>query len=99
MPEKVGEMRFEIYRLWIMVKLAWRIVQARKNAAGCSRISEAGEYALYVVDMNKKVAPKKFVGPHLRSVVHLPLIFYDRQYGEEGRISLHFLFTRTMRIL
>ena len=64
MPEKVGEMRYEIYRLWIMVKLAWRIVQALKNAVDRSRISEVGEYALYVVDMNKKVAPKKFVSPN-----------------------------------
>lgn len=61
MPEKVGDMRFEIYKIWVMVRLAWRIIQALKNAKTSSRISEIGEWALYIIEMNKQVSPNKSV--------------------------------------
>ncbi|KAK6535226.1 hypothetical protein TWF694_001694 [Orbilia ellipsospora] len=60
LPEKVGEIRFEIYRMWLMVRLAWRIVQALKNAKGGSRIAECGEWAMHVIETNKTVSPQKF---------------------------------------
>lgn len=61
MPERVGDMRFEIYILWLKVRLAWRIVQALKNAKGDSRIAEIGEWAMFIIDMNRMVSPEKFV--------------------------------------
>jgi len=71
MPEKVGDMRFEIYKMWVMVRLAWRIVQALKNARGSSRISEIGEWVLYVIETNKQVSPTKSVCyPNLRMVLY-----------------------------
>ncbi|KAK6359528.1 hypothetical protein TWF696_000683 [Orbilia brochopaga] len=60
MPDNVGEIRFEIYRMWLMVRLAWRIVQALKNAKGGSRISEIGEWVMHVIETNKSVSPEKY---------------------------------------
>ncbi|TGJ65134.1 hypothetical protein EYR41_009131 [Orbilia oligospora] len=59
-PEQVGEIRFEIYRMWLLVRLAWRIVQALKNAKGGSRIAECGEFVMHVIETNKAVSPEKF---------------------------------------
>ncbi|KAF3907257.1 hypothetical protein ABW20_dc0106578 [Dactylellina cionopaga] len=60
MPERVGEIRLEIYRMWLMVRLAWRIVQALKNAKGGTRIAECGEWVMHVIETNKSVSPEKF---------------------------------------
>lgn len=60
MPDQVGEIRFEIYRMWLLVRLAWRIVQALKNAKGGSRIAECGEFVMHVIETNKAVSPEKF---------------------------------------
>ncbi|KAK6517355.1 hypothetical protein TWF281_004011 [Arthrobotrys megalospora] len=60
LPEQVGEIRFEIYRMWLMVRLAWRIVQALKNAKGGSRIAECGEFVMHIIETNKTVSPEKF---------------------------------------
>ncbi|KAF3936502.1 hypothetical protein ABW19_dt0210514 [Dactylella cylindrospora] len=60
LPERVGDMRFEIYRLWLMIRLAWRITQALKNAKEGSRIAEVGEWVTYVIETNKIVSPEKF---------------------------------------
>ncbi|KAJ6260353.1 hypothetical protein Dda_4579 [Drechslerella dactyloides] len=60
LPDNIGEIRFEIYRMWLMVRLAWRIVQALKNAKGGSRISEIGEWVMHVIETNKSVSPEKY---------------------------------------
>ncbi|KAK6510068.1 hypothetical protein TWF481_004781 [Arthrobotrys musiformis] len=60
LPEQVGEIRFEIYRMWLLVRLAWRLVQALKNAKGGSRIAECGEFVMHVIETNKSVSPEKF---------------------------------------